>query len=370
METVTDAAWMAEAIRLAERGSYTTHPNPCVGAVIVNQGNVVGRGFHLRHGEGHAEANALAEAGEAARGACVYCTLEPCSFHGRTPSCAKSLIDAGVSRVVVGMVDPDPRNAGAGLAMLRDSGVDVVCPMMEASVRALNPGHIKRHEKGVPYIRLKLGMSLDGKTALSNGESKWITGKAARRDVQKLRARSSAVITGVQTVIDDDPAMTVRANELEAEFAELAATVPRRIVVLDPRLRINRNAQILKNPNTLLVCLEASSADPDIKCEKMRLPSDGHNRIALPALLSRLADLECNEVLFECGATLAASVLDGGLADELVVYIAPAALGADARSLLNLAKIDSMKDRIEFKVADVRHIGEDIRMICIPSPRN
>lgn len=369
MENVTDAACMAEALRLAERGLYTSHPNPRVGAVVVNRGRIVGRGFHLRAGQAHAEVNALAEAGEAARGATVYCTLEPCSFQGRTPSCARALIEAGVSRVIVAMEDPHRRNAGAGLAMLKDAGISVTCPYMESSARLLNPGHIKRFEAGLPYVRLKLAMSLDGKTALAGGESKWITGIAARRDVQKLRARSSAIVTGVQTVIDDDPSMTVRAEELAVDHAELAASVARPIVIVDSHLRVPARRRLLDNSNTLLACLDDAPETAAIACRKLRLPPDGRGRIALNALLARLADLECNEVLFECGATLAAAVLEADLVDELVVYSAPVALGADARALLNLAKIDSMQDRIQFQTADVRNIGADIRITYIPVSR-
>ena len=370
MSAANDAAFMAEAIRLAERGLYTTAPNPRVGAVIVNGGSVVGRGFHLKAGEGHAEANALAEAGEAARGATVYCTLEPCSFHGRTPSCASALIDAGVSRVVVGMVDPHEKNAGAGLAMLRDAGVSVTVPFMETSARALNPGHIKRFEIGLPFVRLKLAMSLDGKTALANGESRWITSAAARRDVQKLRARSSAIVTGVQTVIDDDPSMTVRAAELDVEFAEISASLPRPIVILDPSLRVTPSARLLDNPDALLVCLDEARQRPVLSCQRLGMPANGHGRIDLQSLLGYLSDMECNEVLFECGPTLAAAVLEAGLVDELVVYSAPVALGAHARSLLNLPKVDKMHDRIEFTIADSRRIGPDVRTTFIPIPRN
>lgn len=370
MNAITDATLMAEALRLAERGLYTAHPNPRVGAVIARRGEVVGRGFHLKTGEGHAEALALADAGEAARGATVYCTLEPCSFHGRTPSCAQALIEAGVARAVIGMCDPDARNAGRGVEMLRGAGVDVVCPFMEASARNLNPGHIKRHESGMPMVRLKLAMSLDGKTALANGESGWITGAAARRDVQKLRARSSAIVTGVQTVMDDDPSMTVRADELVAEYAELSAKIPRPIVILDPLLRVRPSAKVLSNPDTIVACLADAEDGAAITCQKIRLPSNERRRIDLRALLQYLAELECNEVLFECGPTLAGAVLETGLIDELVVYMAPVALGSDARPLLNLAKIDSMQDRFAFQIADVRRIGDDTRMTYVPVSRN
>lgn len=359
---------MAEALRLAERGLYTAHPNPRVGSVIVKDGNIIGRGFHLRTGEGHAEARALVEAGVNARGATVYCTLEPCSFHGRTPSCARALIDAGVSRVVVAMADPDPRNAGKGLAMLREAGIDVVHPLMESSARLLNPGHVKRYEVGLPFVRLKLAMTMDGKTALGNGESRWITGPAARRDVQRLRARSSAIVTGVQTVVDDDPALSVRPDELDVEYAGLSAALGRPVVILDPTLRTPAGARLMASPGTMVVCVEGADVEA-FGGKALALPSDGQGRVDLDALLRHLAGMACNEVLFECGATLAGSLVRAGLADEIVIYIAAAALGADARSLLNFAKIDTMADRIEFKTTDVRYVGEDLRVTCVPGTK-
>jgi diaminohydroxyphosphoribosylaminopyrimidine deaminase / 5-amino-6-(5-phosphoribosylamino)uracil reductase len=359
-----DAELMAMALRLAEKGTYTTQPNPRVGCVIVKDGSVVGRGYHLKAGEAHAEAHALEEAGIRARGATVYCTLEPCSFHGRTPSCAEALVAAGVSRVVAAMQDPHPKNRGKGFDMLRRGGIAVDESLLESSARLLNPGHIKRFEHGMPYVRLKLAMSLDGKTALSNGQSQWITGPAARRDVQRLRARSGAIVTGVQTVIDDDPALTVRAAELEVEHATLSASIRRPILVLDPTLRIPATAALLRDPNTVLVCL--NDTDRALPAQTLAMPSDGHGRIDLAALLRQLAQMDCHEVLVECGATLAAAFVGQRLVDEIVLYAAPVMLGADARSLLRLANIDSMRDRIEMRVVDVRHIGDDIRITCIP----
>lgn len=363
---IRDAAYMAEALRLAEKGLYTCQPNPRVGAVIVKDGVVIGRGFHLKDGEGHAEANALQQAGEGARGATVYCTLEPCSFEGRTPSCARALIEAGVARVVVGMEDPHVRNVGKGLAMLRDAGVEIECGLMESSARALNVGHIKRFEQGLPFVRLKLAMSLDGKTALENGASRWITGAPARRDVQRLRARSSAIVTGVQTIIDDDPSLTVREAELDVGDAALSASIARPIVILDPHCRINRRAKVLDNPDAIVACLGAPADDSEPAPPVMILPPNGEGRIDLAALLRRLAEMQCNEVLFECGATLAGALVESSLVDEIVIYAAPTLLGADARSLLGVAKIDSMQDRIDLEITDVRQIGRDIRMTCSP----
>ena len=365
-QAVDDAKHMAQAIRLAEKGQYTTHPNPRVGAVIVNGEQIVGQGFHLKAGEGHAEAHALKQAGNGARGGSVYCTLEPCSFHGRTPSCAQALIDAGVSRVVVAMVDPDARNAGRGLDMLRAAGIVVECGLMESSARSLNPGHIKRIESGLPFVRLKLAMSLDGKTALANGVSQWITGRAARQDVQRWRARSAAIVTGVQTINDDDPLLNVRADDLAGSTAAMSATIRRPVVVLDPTQRVRRDARVLDNPDTILVSLAGNAPARDITCEQMTGTPDGAGRIDLRALLVELAAREFSEVLFECGATLAGSLVQHGLVDEFIVYAAPTFLGSDARSLLQLAKIDSMHDRRDLTVIDIRSVGSDIRFICRP----
>ncbi|MEX2327426.1 MAG: bifunctional diaminohydroxyphosphoribosylaminopyrimidine deaminase/5-amino-6-(5-phosphoribosylamino)uracil reductase RibD, partial [Pseudomonadales bacterium] len=232
------------------------------------------------------------------------------------------------------------------------------------SAAALNRGHVKRHKTGLPYVRLKLAMSLDGKTALENGQSKWITGGAARRDVQKLRAMSAALVTGVQTVNDDDPSLTVRADELGVEYASVSAEVARPIFILDPAARINPGARILANPDTVLVCLPGT--ETELACQRVSVPDDGSGRIHLLALLKLLAAREYSEILIECGATLAGQMVAQGLVDELIVYAAPSFLGADARSLLNIEKIDSMHDRIAIGIQDVRQIGEDIRITCVP----
>lgn len=367
MNDRADEYFMARAIRLAERGLYTTHPNPRVGAVIAAGGEIVGEGFHLKAGAAHAEVHALEQAGERARGATVYCTLEPCSYHGRTPSCAKTLVEAGVSRVVCAMTDPHPKNSGAGFAILEAAGIEVIRGVLESSARALNPGHVKRFERGLPYVRAKLAMSLDGRTALANGDSQWVTGPEARRDVQRLRARSDAIVTGVQTVNDDNPRMTVRAESLDAGEAALAAAIRRPIYILDGNGRIDPGADLLDNPDTVL----ATAGDHDIhgRATVMQMASDRDGRIALLPLLEALAGREHNEVLFECGATLAGSLVASGLVDELVIYAAPVMLGHDARGLLQLPKIDKMRDRIEWDIKDVRHIGDDLRITLTPRSR-
>ncbi|MCB1691874.1 MAG: bifunctional diaminohydroxyphosphoribosylaminopyrimidine deaminase/5-amino-6-(5-phosphoribosylamino)uracil reductase RibD, partial [Pseudomonadales bacterium] len=272
----------------------------------------------------------------------------------------------GVARVVVAMTDPHTRNRGAGLGILRAAGIEVLCPLLESSALALNPGHARRYETGLPYVRVKLAMSLDGKTALATGESKWITGAEARRDVQRLRARSGAIVTGVQTIVDDDPALNVRADELDVEHNEISASLLRPVVVLDSALRIPAGARVLENPATIVACLE-QTGNPGFEEERiLRLPAGADGRVDPGALLRELAGRDVNEVLFECGATLAASVIRGGYVDEIVIYAAPVMLGADARSLLNIAKIDTMRDRIEFQINEVRRVGKDMRITCIP----
>ena len=353
-----DANFLARAIQLAGRGRYSTHPNPCVGCVLVKQGKVVGEGYHVRAGGEHAEACALAAAGEDARRATAYVTLEPCSFHGRTPSCAQALIEAGVSRVVVALEDPDERNAGKGIQMLREAGMEVVTGVLENSASRLVPGHIKRHVTGMPFVRLKLAMSLDGKVALRNGESKWITSEAARRDVQKLRAGSGAIVTGVQTVIDDDPSLSVRASELDVLHIDEAVSVARPVYILDSGLRTPPEAKLLARPGTVQVCNKGvGGGRPGV----MEVPSKG-GRVDLAAFLRVLAANEHSEVLFECGATLAGSLVEQGLADELIIYVAPAFMGGGARSLLNLPEIDRMSDLVKLTISDIRRVGEDFRV--------
>ncbi len=353
---------MSLALREAEKGMYTTHPNPRVGCVLVRNDEILGSGFHLQTGSAHAEANALRNTGDDAKGATAYVTLEPCSFEGRTPSCSEALIDAGVTRVVYAMTDPHPKNRGAGLKKLCDSGVEVSGPVFEESARRLNPGYVKRFEVGLPFVRLKLAMSLDGKTALSNGQSQWITGRAARKDVQRLRARSSAVVTGVQTVVDDDPALTVRAEDLDTREATLASEIERKIVVLDPNFRIPASAKLLADPNLLLATLSDPTDSGHPGVERIQLPEDGNRRIELNALLKELAQRDCNEVLFECGATLAGSLLQQQHVDELIIYVAPKLMGDKARSLVDFTELTDMNDVPELVFTDVRNLGGDIRI--------
>lgn len=370
--TVDDYRHMARAIQLAERGLYTTHPNPRVGCVLVRDGEVVGEGFHRRAGEPHAERNALAEAGERARGATAYVTLEPCCHHGRTPPCSDGLIEAGVARVVVAMTDPNPRVAGQGIAQLEAAGIPVDQGVMAEQAAALNPGFIARMQRGRPFVRCKLAMSLDGRTAMASGESKWITGADARRDVQRLRARSDAIVTGIGTVLADDPSMNVRlaAAELPGVESDAYLLQPLR-VVLDPDLQISPAAKLLSLPGeTLVVTTSGDEARRqallEAGAEVIRLPRHGIG-IDLDELMERLAERGINEVLIETGPTLAGAAVAADVVDELVIYAAPVLMGSDARGLLNLPALTEMKDRIKLEILDLRPVGVDLRIQARPT---
>lgn len=357
-----DRDMMAEALRLARRGLNTTTPNPRVGCLIVagggdtGEGDIVGRGYHRRAGEAHAEINALAEAGERALGADVYVTLEPCSHQGKTGPCTVALVAAGVKRVVYGMEDPNPQVAGSGLALLEQAGIAVEGPLLEEAARALNPGFVKRMTRGLPYVRCKMAMSLDGRTAMASGESKWITGPAARRDVQSWRARSCAIVTGVDSVIRDDPALTVRLGENDRQ--------PWRVIV-DTRGRCPAAAQMLDQPGkTIIACGEAAPA-PAAR-DAWRLPLK-QGRVDLRALLRRLAEEGCNEVLVETGATLAGAFVAEGLVDEFLFYLAAKLMGSDARPLFALP-IAKMSGQLSLVIEDIRAVGEDWRITARPDP--
>lgn len=367
-----DVRFMVRALQLAERGRYTTHPNPCVGCVIVRNGSVIGEGWHLQAGELHAERLALIQAGKAARGATVYVTLEPCSHQGRTPPCADALIEAGVSRVVAAMRDPNPLVAGQGIARLRAAGISTACDVQAQRAHDLNPGFIKRMESGRSYVRCKLAMSLDGRTAMANGESQWITGSDARRDVQLLRARSAAIVTGVETVLADNPSMNVRLTARELPGMDIATCVrqPER-VVLDSRLRTPPHARLIGLPGeTWLVTTQSGMASDrrgpleEAGAQIVALPN--HSRIDLDALMRWLASREINEVLFETGPVLAGSALTAGLIDELIIYVAPHLMGDGARGLFHLPVLRHMSDRVALEWLDVRMVGQDLRITARP----
>jgi diaminohydroxyphosphoribosylaminopyrimidine deaminase/5-amino-6-(5-phosphoribosylamino)uracil reductase len=358
---------MSRALKLAERGLETADPNPRVGCVLVRAGEIVGEGWHRRAGEAHAEIETLASAGERARGATAYVTLEPCVHHGRTPPCTAALIAAGVNRVVAAMPDPDPRVAGRGFAALEDSGVAVDVGLMEAEARALNRGFISRMTLGRPFVRLKLAASVDGRTALASGESRWITGEAARRDVHRWRARSSAVLTGIGTVLADDPSLTVRLDGQAQDRRQ-----PLRIV-LDSGLRTPPKAKLLNLPGRALILTSSENT-----ARRQALESSGADVVALTktgdgldlqAVLDRLAKEQCNEVMVEAGSRLSGALLAAGLVDELLLYFAPCVLGDTARGMFRLPELTNMDERHEFEVCDARAIGADWRFTLRPRPK-
>jgi len=351
---------MAHALRLAERGLYTTQPNPRVGCVIAQVDAVVGEGWHQRAGEPHAEVFALREAGERARGATAYVTLEPCAHHGRTPPCADALIAAGVARVVIAAEDPFPQVAGRGIEKLRAAGITVDVGLMHEAARELNIGFFSRIERGRPWLRVKLAMSLDGRTALANGESKWITGESARADVQRWRARSSAILTGSGTVLADNPQLTVRLPQGEA------FTPPWR-VVLDRQFRTPVGSHVLDGSVPTLL-LHAAGADPDHRFQQVEcLPVAGHGgSLDLSAVLTLLAERGCNEVHVEAGAALCGALFAAGLVDELLLYVAPLLLGDSARPLLQLPTLTDMAERWQLRPIEQRQLGNDWRLRLRP----
>ena len=390
---------MARALRLAERGLFTTQPNPRVGCVIAQGGEIVGEGWHQRAGEPHAEVFALQAAGERSRGATAYVTLEPCSHHGRTPPCADALIEDGVARVVFASEDPNPKVAGAGSQRMRDAGIAVASGLVRDAARELNRGFFSRFERGRPWVRLKLAMSLDGRTALANGESKWITGEAARADVQRWRARSSAILTGAGTARVDDPRLTVRLREthphpnpplegeglhprddaalllpLQGEGRDGDSVAPEGFqplrVVLDARLdALQANAHLLDGSAPTLV-LHAPGAKPKDdryrRAELAEAPVDAKGRIDLAATLRLLAGRNVNELQVEAGPNLCGALMGEDLVDELLLYVAPTLLGDQARPLLHLSALVSMTERRDWRIIDRRAIGCDQRVLLRP----
>ena len=368
-QAILDAHYMARAVELARKGLYSTHPNPRVGCVIVRDGEVVGEGWHVRAGEPHAEVHALRQAGERARGACAYVTLEPCSHHGRTPPCAEALVKAGVARVVAAMQDPNPQVAGNGLQRLRDAGIEVASGVLEAEARALNPGFLKRMEQGLPFVRAKLAMSLDGRTAMASGESQWITGPAARAAVQRLRARSSVVLTSAESVLFDQARMTVRGEELGLDDAltTLALSRPPLRVLVDGRLRLPLDAPFFQAGPALVVT--AAGEDPRYAAaghELINLPGS-EGRVDLAALLRTLAGRGVNEILLEAGAGLVGAFARQGLVDEYQLFVAGTFLGSGARPLLDWP-LSKMSEAPRLKITEMRAVGDDWRVTAIPLP--
>jgi diaminohydroxyphosphoribosylaminopyrimidine deaminase/5-amino-6-(5-phosphoribosylamino)uracil reductase len=349
---------MAQALRLAEQALYTTSPNPRVGCVLVNNDKVVGEGWHERAGEPHAEVHALRAAGEAAKCSTAYVTLEPCSHYGLTPPCADALIAAGVKRVVVAVEDPNPQVAGQGIAKLRAAEIAVECGLMEAAARELNIGFFKRMTHGMPWVRSKIAASLDGRTALANGESKWITSPAARKDVQYWRARSCAVLTGIGTVLADDPQLNVR--EIATERQPLRA-------VLDSSLRLPHTAKLLHQPGAVIYTANQDAEKIfalEQKGARVVVLPDAHGQVNVAAVLVDLAKRGCNEVLVEAGCQLNGALLKAGLVDELVLYLAPQFLGDVARGMAGLGELTQLTQRINLEWQDVRNVGQDLRILA------
>lgn len=353
-----DKQFMAKAIQLAKQGQYTAKPNPCVGCVLVRDGHVIAEGWHRYAGQGHAEVEALKNT-ENATGATAYVTLEPCSHYGRTPPCAEALIHAGVARVVIAMQDPNPLVAGRGIALLEQQGIDVVSGVLEADARQLNQGFITRMLNNKPYVLSKLAMSLDGRTAMASGESKWITSTEARQDVQKLRAASGAVMTGVDTILADDPSMNVRMSNVEVEQ-------PLR-VILDSSLRTPVTAKLLRLPGRTLILtcstnIEKTAALQQAGAEVHEVKANAQGRLDLDVVLSFLATQQVNDVLVEAGSILNGALLEQNLIDECVVYMAPMILGASGRGLFELPNVHLMADKKSLRLMSMREIGVDLRL--------
>lgn len=357
--SAADHQFMAKALRLAARGLNTTTPNPRVGCVLVRDGAIVGEGWHERAGEPHAEAHALRAAGAAARGATAYVSLEPCNHHGRTPPCTEALIAAGVVRVVVASDDPNPLVAGQGLARLRAAGIDVATGLLDESARELNIGFVSRMTRGRPWLRLKTAASVDGKTALRNGRSQWITSAAARRDAHLWRARSCAMLTGIGTVRDDDPQLTVRDTPG-------ISRQPLRVVV-DSRLETPQQAKVLVGGNTLVVgAVENAAGEAALRgsgADVVMLPND-QGKVDLTALMVELGRRGINEVMAEAGFRLSGSLLRAGCVDELLIYLAPSLIGDAARGMFDLPELSSLEDKRRLVWRDVRRVGDDLRIIA------
>jgi diaminohydroxyphosphoribosylaminopyrimidine deaminase/5-amino-6-(5-phosphoribosylamino)uracil reductase len=361
MPSSLDTDMMARALQLAKRGLYSTDPNPRVGCVIVRDEEIVGEGFTNPVGGPHAEVNALEMAGEAARGSTAYVTLEPCSHFGKTPPCTTGLINAGVKRVVYAIEDPNPRVNGGGAQALQAAGIKVNGGILAAQAQEMNIGFFRRMQTGMPWVTVKMGASIDGKVALANGVSQWITSDAARLDVQRQRARSSAVLTGSGTVMADDPRLTVRADDIDMQGRRVLR------VVCDSKLQTSPSAKLFTESGPILFfavedlndrrhALEAAGA------QISRVAADGVGRVELQSALRNLAERECNEVLVEAGPTLSGRFIELGLADEVLIYFAPVVLGSDGRSMFATPRVEAMAERWNFRVHEMTRVGPDIRV--------
>ncbi|HCM64649.1 MAG TPA: bifunctional diaminohydroxyphosphoribosylaminopyrimidine deaminase/5-amino-6-(5-phosphoribosylamino)uracil reductase RibD [Morganella sp. (in: Bacteria)] len=365
----SDEFYMVRALELAALGRFTTAPNPNVGCVIVRDGEIVGEGYHKRAGEPHAEVHALRMAGENARGATAYVTLEPCSHHGRTPPCAEALVNAGISRVVAAMQDPNPQVAGRGLYKLREAGIEVSHGVLMQEAEALNKGFFKLMRTGFPYIQLKMAASVDGKTALANGKSQWITSKAARQDVQQFRAQAGAILSTSATVLADDPGLTVRYDDfppaLQEAYPQDEIRQPVRIIT-DSRQRVTAQYRVTQLPGSCWLARTQSQPDEwQGNVEEIILPENGTG-VDLVSLMMQLGKRGINTVWTECGSHLAGALLKAGLADEIVLYLAPKILGSGAQDLFTLPPLTHLSDAPEFRIDDVTLVGPDIRLRLIP----
>lgn len=356
--------FMASALRYARRGVYNTSPNPNVGCVIVKDNQEIAVGWHRKAGEAHAEINALNRAGDDAKGATAYVTLEPCSHQGKTGPCANALIEAGIAKVYVAMEDPNPLVAGQGIQKLRDAGIDVSVGLLEARARKLNEGFIKRMESGLPFIRIKMAMSLDGRTAMASGESKWVTGADARQDVQRMRARSSAILTGIGTVLADDPSLNVRLESDELGVQDNVRQPLR--VVLDTHGRLPEDSKLLNLEGQVLLLTADKSKlfeHANMQVEQVALKN---GKLDLQAVMQVLVKHEINDVHVEAGSVLSGALLSENLVDEVVVYMASHLMGDDAQGLFSLPGITNMQERIDLKIEDIRAVGDDWRITAKP----
>jgi len=363
--TLSAETCMHRALDIARNGLYTADPNPRVGCVLVKEGQIVGEGWHVRAGEPHAEVVAIAAAGGAARGATAYVTLEPCNHTGRTGPCTAALIAAGVARVVCAMRDPNPAVAGGGIATLERAGVAVEVGVLETEARALNPGFLSRAERGRPFVRTKLAVSLDGRTALANGVSQWLTGEVARADVHRWRARSSAVLTGIGTLLADDPSLDARLDEPATDVVQ-----PARVIV-DAALRTPPDARTLSIPGDVLVFTlsddAARAAALTARGARIERVGAAAGHCDLTAVVRRLAELELNEIWVEAGPTLNGALLAAGLVDELVLYVAPLLLGEGARGMFDIGELTTLAQAPRFEFVDYAAFGPDLRIVAVPA---
>lgn len=364
-----DVAFMQLALNLAKQGEFTTTPNPSVGCVLVKNGEVVGKGFHAKAGEPHAEVMALREAGEKACGATAYVTLEPCSHFGRTPPCAKGLVEAGVSKVIAAMCDPNPQVAGKGLQILSDAGIESAVGLLEENAEQLNKGFLKRMRTGKPFVQLKLAMSIDGKTAMASGESKWITGAQARADVQQYRAKASAILSTSQTVLADDPSLNVRWEELpldvKAGYAQEKLRQPVR-VILDSSHKVRSDFKVFLTESPVWLVGEDDYSLTDFPHFTDYLKLDrNQGETHLQALMAELGKRQINTLWVEAGATLAGALIAENLVDELIIYMAPKLLGDQARDLCHLPNLTQLADAPLWQLQSCEPVGDDLKLIYI-----